>query len=476
MMKKMNKKSIMAIVFAAMFVFASVAGIFLPKQASAVGKRGKIRSVRVTSVKKLTAGKTSKIKVKVNPKKVAAKVTFKTSNKSIATVSRKGVVRAKRPGRVTITVKVKSKNTKIKRIKIKIIPKKKSSTEKKEPSSKTTTKKNTNKVNKNTAKKENTSGGNNNSGNTGSNPGDTTPTYETELDKKTSADGVLTLSKSDLTYDSFFGAYYLPTNFTKAKTIVLPEGNYRIYNDDDVKVNRTYVFNGQSAIYSGVKASSNQEVVNNLNYDQKGTENSLYSPHIVGNGTAEVTLRNGKKIIVVVKNYNPTNTLRYQCRKVVNEITNNAMTDKEKVSAVLRYISQHSTDQYVFNIGTYHVNTDCTGFSATVAQMLNFTGVDCCTRLAGYDRSYGQTPTHQNNLAYMDGDVYIVEEGGYFLYSDYFDKNNCYIGYNSYYDKLYPDLGLKNKEGQKDVNIEQGNITWANDEGYNLILKKAGRL
>mgnify|MGYP004719319227 CR=1 FL=1 len=472
MMKKMNKKSIMAIVFAAMFVFASVAGIFLPKQASAVGKRGKIRSVRVTSVKKLTAGKTSKIKVKVNPKKVAAKVTFKTSNKSIATVSRKGVVRAKRPGRVTITVKVKSKNKKIKRIKIKVIPKKKASTKKKKKStSKNTTAK------KDTTKKDNTSGGNTNKDYDNEN-GEETPSYETALDKKTSADGVLNISYSDMTGRTIAGdwCYYLPTNFTKAKTIVLPEGNYRIYNDDDVKVNRTYVFNGQSAIYSGVKASSNQEVVNNLNYDQKGTENSLYSPHIVGNGTAEVTLRNGKKIIVVVKNYNPTNTLRYQCRKVVNEITNNAMTDKEKVSAVLRYISQHSTDQYVFNIGTYHVNTDCTGFSATVAQMLNFAGVDCCTRLAGYDRSYGQTPTHQNNLAYMDGDVYIVEEGGYFLYSDYFDKNNCYIGYNSYYDKLYPDLGLKNKEGQKDVNIEQGNITWANDEGYNLILKKAGRL
>ena len=472
MMKKMNKKSIMAIVFAAMFVFASVAGIFLPKQASAVGKRGKIRSVRVTSVKKLTAGKTSKIKVKVNSKKVAAKVTFKTSNKSIATVSRKGVVRAKRPGRVTITVKVKSKNKKIKRIKIKVIPKKKASTKKKKKStSKNTTAK------KDTTKKDNTSGGNTNKDYDNEN-GEETPSYETALDKKTSADGVLNISYSDMTGRTIAGdwCYYLPTNFTKAKTIVLPEGNYRIYNDDDVKVNRTYVFNGQSAIYSGVKASSNQEVVNNLNYDQKGTENSLYSPHIVGNGTAEVTLRNGKKIIVVVKNYNPTNTLRYQCRKVVNEITNNAMTDKEKVSAVLRYISQHSTDQYVFNIGTYHVNTDCTGFSATVAQMLNFAGVDCCTRLAGYDRSYGQTPTHQNNLAYMDGDVYIVEEGGYFLYSDYFDKNNCYIGYNSYYDKLYPDLGLKNKEGQKDVNIEQGNITWANDEGYNLILKKAGRL
>ena len=162
MMKKMNKKSIMAIVFAAMFVFASVAGIFLPKQASAVGKRGKIRSVRVTSVKKLTAGKTSKIKVKVNPKKVAAKVTFKTSNKSIATVSRKGVVRAKRPGRVTITVKVKSKNKKIKRIKIKVIPKKKASTKKKKKStSKNTTAK------KDTTKKNDTSSGNNGSNNSG---------------------------------------------------------------------------------------------------------------------------------------------------------------------------------------------------------------------------------------------------------------------------------------------------------------------
>ena len=466
MMKKTNKRSILAIVFAAMFVFASVAGIFLPKQASAVGKRGKIRSVRVTSVKKLTAGKTSKIKVKVNPKKVAAKVTFKTSNKSIATVNRKGVVKAKRPGRVTITVKVKSKNKKIKRIKIKVIPKKKASTKKKKKStSKNTTAK------KNTTKKDNTSGGNNDN-DYDNGRGDDAPSYETALDKKTSADGVLNISYSDMTGRTIAGdwCYYLPTNFTKAKTIVLPEGNYRIYNDDDVKVNRTYVFNGQSAIYSGVKASSDQEVINNLKNDQKGSENSLYSPEIVGNGTAEVTLRNGKKITIIVKNYDPTNTLRYQCRKVVNEITNNAMTDKEKVSAVLRYISQHSTEQYVFYIGTYYVNTDCTGFSATVAQMLNFAGVDCCTRLAGYDRSYGQTPTHQNNLAYMDGDVYIVEEGGYFLYSDYFDKNNCYIGYNSYYDKLYPSLGLKDMEGKLDYNIKNSRI------GYDLILKKAGRL
>ena len=466
MMKKMNKKSIMAIVFAAMFVFASVAGIFLPQQASAVGKRGKIRTIKVTSVKKLTVGKRSRIKVKVAPKKVAAKITYKSSNKTIATVNRKGVVKAKRPGRVTITVKAKSKNTKTKRVKIRVIPKKTSTKKKKQTTSKNTTKRN------------DTSSGNNGSNNSGKNDNDgedETPSYETALDKKTSADGVLTLSKSDLKYNSFFDEYDFPTEFTKAKTVILPEARY---NCDYYapKEGVTYVVTGQTYLGMQIKTSSNQEVINNLDCDQKGTENTLVAADIVGNGTAKVTTFSGKHVTIVVKNFNPTNTLRYQCRKVVNEITNNAMTDKEKVSAVLRYISQHSTDQYVFNIGTYHVNTDCTGFSATVAQMLNFAGVDCCTRLAGYDRSYGQTPTHQNNLAYMDGDVYIVEEGGYFLYSDYFDKNNCYIGYNSYYDKLYPDLGLKNKEGQKDVNIEQGNITWANDEGYNLILKKAGRL
>lgn len=461
MMKKMNKKSIMAIVFAAMFVFASVAGIFLPQQASAVGKRGKIRSVRVTSVKKLTAGKTSKIKVKVNPKKVAAKVTFKTSNKSIATVSRKGVVRAKRPGRVTITVKVKSKNKKIKRIKIKVIPKKKASTKKKKKStSKNTTAK------KDTTKKDNTSGGNTNKDYDNEN-GEETPSYETALDKKTSADGVLTLSKSDLTYDSFFESYYLPTDFTKAKKIVLPEGKYYCRNND-IKEGLTYVFNGQSHITMQVRYSSNQEVINNLEYDQPGTETVSGGQGIVGNGTAQVTTYNKKKITIVVQGYNSVNTLRYQCKKVVNEITNNTMTDKEKVSAVLKYISQHSSEQYVYDIGTYHVNTDCTGFSATVAQMLNFAGVDCCVRLAGYDRYYGQTPSHQNNLACIDGKAYIVEEGSYFLYSDYFDENNCYIGYNTYYASQYPEL---NREGKLDYNL-----TRESAPEYKLVLKKAGRL
>ncbi|MFR4397522.1 MAG: Ig-like domain-containing protein [Anaerobutyricum soehngenii] len=466
MMKKMNKKSIMAIVFAAMFVFASVAGIFLPKQASAVGKRGKIRSVRVTSVKKLTAGKTSKIKVKVNPKKVAAKVTFKTSNKSIATVSRKGVVRAKRPGRVTITVKVKSKNKKIKRIKIKVIPKKKASTKKKKKStSKNTTAK------KNTTKKDNTSGGNNDN-DYDNGRGDDAPSYETALDKKTSADGVLNISYSDMTGRKIAGdwCYYLPTDFTKAKTIILPEGTYTFYDEDELKGNRTYIFNGQSYFYSGVKFSSNQEVINNLDHEQKGTENSWVNAKIVGNGTSEIITRKGVKLTFIVKGYNPVSTFRYQCKKVVGKITNSSMTDIQKVNAILDYIVDHRESHYVFNIGTYHMNTDCTGYSKAIAYMCNFAGVDCCVRQAGADRSYGQTPTHQNNLACIDGVAYVIDETVIMKYSSLFDNNNCYIGYNTEYASKYPNV---NKEGKLDVNIETED---AENEGYNLILKKAGRL
>lgn len=465
MMKKMNKKSIMAIVFAAMFVFASVAGIFLPQQASAVGKWGKIRTIKVTSVKKLTVGKRSKIKVKVAPKKVAAKVTYKSSNKVIATVNRKGVVKAKRPGRVTITVKAKSKNTKTKRIKIRVIPKKTSKKKKKQTTSKNTTKRN------------DTSSGNNGSNNSGKNDNDgedATPSYETALDKKTSADGVLNISYSDMTGRKIAGdwCYYLPTDFTKAKTIILPEGTYTIYDEDEVKVNRTYVFNGKSSIYSGFRTSSNQEVINNLDCDQKGTENFLLNAKIVGNGTAKVTLVNGKQITIVVRNFDPTNTLRYQCRKVVNEITNDSMSDMKKVNTILDYIVDHRDSHYKLNIGTYHVNTDCTGYSTIIAQMLNFAEVDCCMRLAGYDKYYGQTPTHQNNLACIDGVAYVIDETVIMKYSSLFDNNNCHIGYNTYYASQYPEL---NREGKLDYNLDydHSNLNYIE---YSLVLKKAGRL
>ena len=444
-----------------MFVFASVAGIFLPKQASAVGKRGKIRTIKVTSVKKLTVGKRSKIKVKVAPKKVAAKVTYKSSNKTIATVNRKGVVKAKRPGRVTITVKAKSKNTKTKRVKIRVIPKK-TSTKKKKPT-----------TSKNTTKKNDTSSGNNGSNNSGKNDNDgedVTPSYETALDKKTSADGVLNISYSDMTGRKIAGdwCYYLPTDFTKAKTIILPEGTYKIYDEEELKGNRTYIFNGQSYFYTGIKSSSNQEVINNLEYEQKGTENSWVNAKIVGNGTSEIITRKGVKLTFIVRDYNPVNTLRYQCKKVVSEITDNSMTDMKKVNTILDYIVDHRDSHYTLNIGTYHIVTDCTGYSAIIAQMLNFAGVNCCVRLAGYDKYYGQTPTHQNNLACIDGVAYVIDEDIMMKYSDLFDSNNCHIGYNTYYASQYPEL---NREGKLDYNL-----TRESAPEYKLVLKKAGRL
>lgn len=467
MMKKMNKKSIMAIVFAAMFVFASVAGIFLPQQASAVGKRGKIRTIKVTSVKKLTVGKRSRIKVKVAPKKVAAKVTYKSSNKTIATVNRKGVVKAKRPGRVTITVKAKSKNTKTKRIRIKVIPKK-TSTKKK-----TSKKKKKQTTSKNTTKKDDTSSGNNGSNNSGKNDNDgedVTPSYETALDKKTSADGILNVSYSDMESRKVAGKvrYYIPYDFTKAKVVNLPEGNYYVPHDDDIKNGITYIFNGQSHLIMQVRYSSNQDVINNLEYDQPGTETVSGGQGIVGNGTAQVTTYNNKKITIVVQGYNSINTLRYQCKKVVSEITDNSMTDMKKVNTILDYIVDHRDSHYTLNIGIYHVVTDCTGYSAIIAQMLNFAGVDCCVRLAGYDKYYGQTPTHQNNLACIDGVAYVIDEDIMMKYSDLFDSNNCHIGYNTYYASQYPEL---NREGKLDYNL-----TRESAPEYKLVLKKAGRL
>ena len=219
-----------------------------------------------------------------------------------------------------------------------------------------------------------------------------------------------------------------------------------------------------------MKFSSNQEVINNLDHEQKGTENSWVNAKIVGNGTSEIITRKGVKLTFIVKGYNPVSTFRYQCKKVVGEITNSSMTDIQKVNAILDYIVDHRESHYVFNIGTYHMNTDCTGYSKAIAYMCNFAGVDCCVRQAGADRSYGQTPTHQNNLACIDGVAYVIDETVIMKYSSLFDNNNCYIGYNTEYASKYPNV---NKEGKLDVNIETED---AENEGYNLILKKAGRL
>lgn len=85
-----------------------------------------------TCTKKLTVEQGSKKKIKVKKKKrmKIRKTTFKSSNKKIATVNKKGVVKGKKAGSCKVTVKVKYKyrnkvNTKKFKVKVKVKAKKK---------------------------------------------------------------------------------------------------------------------------------------------------------------------------------------------------------------------------------------------------------------------------------------------------------------------------------------------------------------
>lgn len=68
----------------------------------------------------LAKGKKANLKVSVSPKKSKKSVTFKSNNKKIATISKKGVIKAKKKGTAKITVAIKGKDKKIKKTWIKI--------------------------------------------------------------------------------------------------------------------------------------------------------------------------------------------------------------------------------------------------------------------------------------------------------------------------------------------------------------------
>ena len=68
----------------------------------------------------LVKGKTATLKVSVNPSKAKKSVSYKSSNKKIATVSKKGKIKAKKAGTAKITVTVKGKNGKKKTSYVKI--------------------------------------------------------------------------------------------------------------------------------------------------------------------------------------------------------------------------------------------------------------------------------------------------------------------------------------------------------------------
>lgn len=57
-----------------------------------------------TSKKVLKVGKTFHLTYSVLPKTAASTVTYKSSNKKVATVNQKGKIKAKKAGKTTITV------------------------------------------------------------------------------------------------------------------------------------------------------------------------------------------------------------------------------------------------------------------------------------------------------------------------------------------------------------------------------------
>ena len=111
MRSKTIKKVIAAAVVAAMGITSIVP--VAPAQAAVKTKKLTVKTKKITLYKGAAAGYGSvKLKVTVKPKK--AKVTYKINKKKIASVSKKGLVKAKKPGTAKITVKSGKKKVVVK--------------------------------------------------------------------------------------------------------------------------------------------------------------------------------------------------------------------------------------------------------------------------------------------------------------------------------------------------------------------------
>ena len=113
--KKMRSKTIKKVIAAAVVAAMGITSIVpaAPAQAAVKTKKLTVKTKKITLYKGAAAGYGSvKLKVTVKPKK--AKVTYKINKKKIATVSKKGVVKAKKPGTAKVTVKSGSKKVVVK--------------------------------------------------------------------------------------------------------------------------------------------------------------------------------------------------------------------------------------------------------------------------------------------------------------------------------------------------------------------------
>lgn len=111
MRSKTIKKAIATVATAAMVITSIVPAA--PAQAAVKAKKLTVKTKKIVLYKGAAAGYGSKqLKVTVKPKK--AKVTYKINKKKVASVSKKGLVKAKKPGNAKITIKSGSKKVVVK--------------------------------------------------------------------------------------------------------------------------------------------------------------------------------------------------------------------------------------------------------------------------------------------------------------------------------------------------------------------------
>ena len=111
MRSKTIKKAIATVDAAAMVITSIVPAA--PAQAAVKAKKLTVKTKKIVLYKGAAAGYGSKqLKVTVKPKK--AKVTYKINKKKVASVSKKGLVKAKKPGNAKITIKSGSKKVVVK--------------------------------------------------------------------------------------------------------------------------------------------------------------------------------------------------------------------------------------------------------------------------------------------------------------------------------------------------------------------------
>ncbi len=120
---KNTRKQLFALVLALAMVFTSVS---VPSVTAEAAKNVKVKKIQITNPKKkkvtLVRGKTLQIKVKVTPKNAKnKKVTYKSSKKKIASVSKKGKVKGLKKGTAKITVTAKDGSKKKATLTVKVV-------------------------------------------------------------------------------------------------------------------------------------------------------------------------------------------------------------------------------------------------------------------------------------------------------------------------------------------------------------------